>query len=259
VLSDPDYADGYGERTFIFNIGVLKDFSPVDIPDTCFNADIVVFGATAVMPKIHTQLDLLLERSKLHGALNIVTTVYDLLQERSNPGKKWTNGSGDRTYSYIDLLVCDKEEAFRFSGTQSVEQALAYFKRMGVKATIVTQGKQDVVAYAVMEPFMPFEITHFPVSELVDEEIHAGKAVNGDTTGCGDNFAGGVLASIAMQSIRKKRTFIDLKDAIIWGIAAGGAACFYLGGTYTEHYQGEKRQIVERYYHDYKRKDYRSE
>jgi len=252
VLSDPNYGEGYGERTFIFNIGVLSDISPMDIPQSCFEADIVLFGATAVMPRIHAQLDVLLERSKHAGALTIVTTVFDLLQEKEDPKKRWSMGSGERTFSFIDLLICDKEEAFRLSGTTSVEDALGFFKRVGVKSTIVTQGKEDVVAYANSGPFSPFEMTHFPVSSLVDAEIHAGKAADGDTTGCGDNFAGGVLASIAMQTDKSLSGPIDLKDAIAWGIAAGGAACFHLGGTFMEDHAGEKRDIVERYYHHYK-------
>lgn len=252
VLSDPSYADGYGERTFIFNIGVLKDIAPVDIPENCFDADIVMFSATAVMPKIHAQLDLLLERSRQAGALTIVTTVFDLLHEREAPHKRWTLGSGESTFPLIDLLVCDREEALRLSGTEEIFEALAYFKHVGVKATIITQGKDDVLAYASGGPFSPFETTRFPVSSLVDAEIHDGKAADGDTTGCGDNFAGGVLASIAMQKGREEQVPIHLEDAIAWGIAAGGAACFHLGGTYTEDHPGQKRDIVERYYHHYK-------
>jgi hypothetical protein len=55
-----------------------------------------------------------------------------------------------------------------------------------------------------------------------------------------------------MQKGREEQVPIHLEDAIAWGIAAGGAACFHLGGTYTEVHAEEKRRIVERYYHHYK-------
>ena len=65
-----------------------------------------------------------------------------------------------------------------------------------------------------------------------------------DTTGCGDNFAGGVYASTIRQ-ISENRPPLSLKKAAVSGIIAGGFAGLYLGGVYHEQYSGEKtRKLV---------------
>ena len=72
------------------------------------------------------------------------------------------------------------------------------------------------------------------------------------TTGCGDNFVGGVIASITNQlhaGIKKP----DLADAVRWGIVSGGFACFYMGGTYFEEYPGQKLERLRPYYEEYLR------
>ena len=72
----------------------------------------------------------------------------------------------------------------------------------------------------------------------------------GDSTGCGDNFAGGVIASLCWQK-REGRRLLDLQDACRWGIVSGGYACFYYGGTFFETRPGEKLQLVEPLYKQY--------
>jgi sugar/nucleoside kinase (ribokinase family) len=75
----------------------------------------------------------------------------------------------------------------------------------------------------------------------------------GDTTGCGDNFAGGALASIAYQLFTMKSPEVDLQTACAWGIASGGFACCYLGGTYVEQRPGEKRKKIQMVFNEYQR------
>ena len=76
----------------------------------------------------------------------------------------------------------------------------------------------------------------------------------GDTTGCGDNFAGGIVASLIMQmeAGRKPGSF-SLLEAAAWGAASGGAACFQIGGTHIEKARGEKYKILSRYADAYAR------
>jgi len=72
----------------------------------------------------------------------------------------------------------------------------------------------------------------------------------GDTTGCGDNFAGGVIASVVHQLIGGSE-HPDLREACSWGIVSGGFTCFYMGGTYFEEKPGEKMARIRPYYDTY--------
>ena len=75
------------------------------------------------------------------------------------------------------------------------------------------------------------------------EEERKQKEKGGDTSGCGDNFAGGVIASLVTQFQNNKEK-IDLKEACIWGIVSGGFSCFYIGGTYHQKHPGEKLKLI---------------
>jgi sugar/nucleoside kinase (ribokinase family) len=89
-----------------------------------------------------------------------------------------------------------------------------------------------------------------PVSEKVVNERKNGQI--GDTTGCGDNFVGGVIASIVTQ-MQSGAGHPDITEACSRGVVSGGYACFYLGGTYFEKKTGEKKAKMEPYYEAYKR------
>ena len=77
VLSDPNYDEGRGERIFINNIGAAWKYLPGHLDDGFYNADITVFGGTALVPHIHDGLTELLQKSKRQGSTTIVNTVYD--------------------------------------------------------------------------------------------------------------------------------------------------------------------------------------
>jgi sugar/nucleoside kinase (ribokinase family) len=85
------------------------------------------------------------------------------------------------------------------------------------------------------------------VSERARVQILRQPETVGDTTGCGDNFTGGMLASIARQKITAPHKPVSLHDAVKLGIASGGFACFYHGGTYIEKRAGEKAELVKGY------------
>lgn len=238
VFSDPNYDDGQGERIFVNTIGASWKFVPEEVDETFFNSDICLFGATALVPKIHEALDTLLPKAKEAGAFTLVTTVYDTLNERRQL-KRWPLGASDKTYEYTDLLITDKEEALRLSGQETIEQALEFFYRKGTGAAIVTNGSRNVMFYAHSKLFGTHEITSLPVSAAVGERLRKGQ--KGDTTGCGDNFAGGVLSSLIRQKAEGKQQ-LDILEACKWGVVSGGFTCFYLGGTYFEQQSGEKLQ-----------------
>ena len=85
----------------------------------------------------------------------------------------------------------------------------------------------------------------------MDHDLDAGGRQAGDTTGCGDNFLGGVLTSVAIQMLAGQRRDLNLTDACAWGAASGGFACFYPGGTFIEPEPGLKRRRVQSYYEAY--------
>ncbi len=251
VLSDPNYSDGKGERTFINNIGAVWSYAPEDLDDNFFNANIVLFGGTALLPNIHDSLTQLLEKGKEKGCLNIVTTVFDFRNENKNPGKRWPLGDSDKSFEYMDLLVVDHAEALKISGEESLDKSVKFFKDMGLTAFIITNGAKNITAYSDGKVFKKLDIVTLPVSGAVDKELELNPERKGDTTGCGDNFAGGVLASTADQLRSKGKGNIDLIEACAWGAASGGFACFYIGGTYIEKTKSEKLSHIRKYFLDY--------
>lgn len=249
VFSDPRHDDGHGERTFVNTIGASWHFLPDELDDDFFSADIVAFGATAIVPPLHQALDSLLAKAKRSGCLTVVNTVYDSLNQRQHPDRRWPLGASDDSYAHIDVLVCDHEEALRLSGTDSIDDAMAFFHTHGTGSALVTDGAHDVWVYADSPLMEPAPLRRLPVSAKVGETLRQGRH-HGDTTGCGDNFAGGVMASIIRQTHDGQRP-IDMTEAAKWGIVSGGQACFYVGGTFYERQPGEKLALLRPLYDAY--------
>ncbi|WP_304242064.1 carbohydrate kinase family protein [Gracilinema caldarium] len=253
VLSDPTYDNGHGERTFINLLGVAAFFIPDDLPEDFFNADIITFGGTALLPNMHNRLTELLKESKHRGSLTFVNLVYDFQNELQHPGKKWTIGNSDDAYPYIDILVADREEALKTSGTSTMSEAISYFLNRGTGAVVITEGAKQIHIGAIRPRNIPYRT--MPVCEAVNQELIEHPERRGDTTGCGDNFAGGLLANVAEQletsSLMKKQDY-DLEEACVWANAAGGFTCFVIGGTYYENKRGEKRERILSYVSSYR-------
>jgi sugar/nucleoside kinase (ribokinase family) len=178
--------------------------------------------------------------------------VYDFFNESRAPHQPWPIGRSEETYRNTDLLIVDAEEGRRLSGEEDPQKAARRFLEAGVSGVIITRGAEDVFAAARGSRFAPVEGRFFPVSLRVTEELRTGKGKAGDTTGCGDNFVGGVLYALAEQ-LRSGEHRLDLHHAISWGVASGGYACFYLGGTMIEGHRGAKLVEVTEYVRDYRR------
>jgi sugar/nucleoside kinase (ribokinase family) len=251
VLSDPTFDKGHGERAFINNIGASWDVLPEDLDDEFFNSEIVVFGGTALVPKIHSKLEFLLSKAKRQNAFTIVNTVYDFLSENEDPSKPWPMGNTINTFHYIDLLITDMEEALRLSNTETPEDAMKFFKYAGTGAVIITHGGHPLHYFSCHALLGDHPPNTLPVSESVSQKIRMQDTLEGDTTGCGDNFVGGVIVSLAIQMIAAPGKAINLPDAIALGVASGGFACFYHGGTFYEEEPGQKALEVGTYYRDY--------
>jgi sugar/nucleoside kinase (ribokinase family) len=256
VLSDPGYDNGHGERTFINLIGAAGDFSPADLGDDFFDARIIAFGGTALTPPIHDSLTELLERAKRKKALTVVNLVYDFRSDQKTPGKKWKLGKNDDAYPLIDLLIADSDEALKTSGASSASGALAWFLGRGCAAVLITGGARPVHLAAGRGIFSPLAPGTLPVSEGINRELAAHPEKRGDTTGCGDNFAGGVIAGLAEQlSLAGPTGPLDLREICVPGIVAGGYACFSLGGVFFEKRPGEKRELLKPFIEEYKKEN----
>ena len=249
VFSDPTFDNGNGERTFVNNIGAAWDFSPEDLPDDFFLSHIVCFGGTALVPHIHDHLSELLAKAKLNNCITIVNTVYDFRNERANPNHKWPLGNDEKSFSMIDILIMDKEEALKISGQSTLELASDYFKSTNVSSFFITNGSGNISVWSDGKFFKEAFDGEYPVSLKVSEEPFG----KGDTTGCGDNFAGGIIASIAEQLKYGSAGNLDLKEALSWAVASGGFACTYIGGTYFENSPKEKRGKIYEYQQAYLR------
>jgi sugar/nucleoside kinase (ribokinase family) len=244
VLSDPGYDGGHGERTFINLIGAAGGFGGEDLGEGFFRADIAAFGGTALTPQIHDSLTELLAAAKQQKALTVVNLVYDFRSEQAAPGSKWKLGKNDDAYPFIDLVIADRDEALKTSGAASPAEAAVRFLEKGCGAAIITEGNRPVHLASGKGIFSPLTPSTLPVSGAVNRELAAHPERRGDTTGCGDNFAGGVIAGVAEQLERQDGKRLDLREACIPGIVAGGCACFTLGGVFYEQRPGEKRELL---------------
>jgi sugar/nucleoside kinase (ribokinase family) len=248
VLSDPTYHDGQGERMFINDLGAARNFSPEHLADSFFESDLAVFGGTALVPNLHEGLSDLLKQAKSSGCLTVVNTVYDFRSELLHPGKAWMLGRDRESYRYMDLLIADCEEAQHLSGLNDLRDAGRFFLDQGVSAYIITNGGDDISCGCQGDLFSSPSRESYPVSEAIVRDLQNRRT--GDTTGCGDNFVGGVLASLAWQLSEGKEVF-DLEDCICWATVSGGLACFHLGGTFIESEAGQKLNSLRPYYDQY--------
>lgn len=251
VLSDPTYDDGCGERSFIHNLGIASRYTPDMLESSFYDADIICLGGTALVPDIHDNLDVILQTAKEKSCITIVNTVYDFRNEKDKPRRPWPLVSSDN-YSLIDLLIMDKEEALKISGMSSLKEAVNFFVQSGVRAFIVTNGALEITIFSHEGLFLRTEeLKYLPISERVSFDLTRISSGQRDTTGCGDNFAGGVIASVAKQLKRKHNGKLDLIEAASWGIVSGGLSCTYTGGAYVENDPGEKRSKIIDLYNAY--------
>ncbi|MDO8951646.1 MAG: carbohydrate kinase family protein [Draconibacterium sp.] len=253
VFSDPNYDKGHGERTFVNNIGAAWDFIPELLVNEFFEADIQCFGGTALVPHLHDNLTSLLKHSKQNDCITVVNTVFDFRNQKSNPGKPWPLVDSMNDYSLIDVLIMDCEEAMKISGTASIDEAARFFASTPVSSFVITNGANELYTKSNGVLFEKTELMKFPVSKMIAREIAANPELRGDTTGCGDNFAGGIITSLAMQLKSTAKGTFNLTEAISLGIYSGGFCCFTVGGTYLVPFPGEKRQRIQAIQEDYKK------
>jgi sugar/nucleoside kinase (ribokinase family) len=244
VFSDSQYDGGHGERTFINNIGAAWEYTPDLLDSSFFESDIVCFGGTALVPQIHDNLTGLLSMARRNNCITLVNTVFDFRNEKKSPGSNWPLLDSIGNYDLIDILIMDCEEALRISGSKSINSAADFFASIGVSSFLITNGANDLYAKSNGKLFKETGILKLPVSEKVKQQLLASSEIKGDTTGCGDNFVGGIISSLAWQMKDKQKSNLDFIDAISWAVASGGFTCFIVGGTYHQEHPGDKLNKV---------------
>ena len=261
VLSDPSAAGGSGERLFVNQLGVAAEPQTADPGPGFAAADIVQLGGTALCPPLHARLPQLLADARAAGALTVVNTVYDFLAQNRAPDRRWTLGSDD-AYRWIDLLVADLEEARRLTECSTAADAIRWLLDHGVSAAVVTSGPDPVAFAASGGRFRATPLAKRAVFERFASHPLAGGSA-GDTTGCGDNFVGGMVADIAMQIAEMAiagetaaivgASAIDVDRAVIRGIASGAFCLTHLGGMFREATIGDKAARVDAIVGEYNR------
>ncbi|MCF6334737.1 MAG: carbohydrate kinase family protein, partial [Spirochaetales bacterium] len=217
------------------------------------DADILTYGGTALTPGVHDDLSYLLRKGKESGCRNFINTVYDFRNQNLNPDKPWPLVSSVNDFKLIDLLIADNEEALRISGMESKKETLEFFSEKGVHSVIITHGAEDVLCYSDGFFFIEKGTFTLPVSISAGEQMrNLSAGTPADTTGCGDNFAGGVYASSALQLQKNSNNKPSLKQAAAWGVVSGGFAGLYRGGVYYEESQGEKLEKLKVLFNEYR-------
>jgi len=237
VFDDPSMRGGKGERSFINTIGAAYAFDATDLPPSFYDSDILLLGGTALVPNLHDQQHQVLKMAKERGCVTVVGTVYDFRNEKASSTGRWPLGSLP-AYPFIDVLVCDEQEALRLTGTSLVEDAAKQLIAFGVGAFIITRGALPMLLWSSGKLIESTPLSTLPVSAYMDELMQKDPSLRKDTTGCGDNFLGGVLVSIAKQL--ESGAPLSMVDICAWGAASGGYTCTYHGGTYLEKEKGEK-------------------
>jgi sugar/nucleoside kinase (ribokinase family) len=241
---------GTGERTFIAEAGVSEALAlaPEDLDRAFLESEVTLFSAMWWEPRLFAHLTRLLEGCKRAGSVTVVGTAFD--PSRGLDRSRWALGDSDEAYRYVDVLVANRAEALLYAGETEVGRAAEFFRRAGVGACVVTEGVEPVYYWSGGRPFAPAE-GRLPVPAAILRDKASGALPTGDSVGCGDNFAGGVVASIALQ--RKGGQALSLREAVLLGNLCGGIASTHAGGVFNEQYPGEKRDLVSRYRSLYER------
>jgi sugar/nucleoside kinase (ribokinase family) len=226
---------------------------PEDLGEDFFQADFTCFGGTALVPGIHDNLTGLLQKAKQNNCFTIVNTVFDFRNEKKTPDAPWPLGKDTfESLRHTDMLIMDMEEAARLSGTGSMKEAVSFFLDTISGAFVITRGADPVIAGTNSSLYKEKGIKEFNISREIVKDLQKNDRQKGDTTGCGDNFAGGIVASLARQKARGAKMF-SLQEAISWGVVSGGYTCFYMGGTYIEQQAGEKARLMKPYLSAYQK------
>ena len=141
-------------------------------------------------------------------------------------------------FKWIDVFHCNDHEAKMITGETDLSDAIKVFSDLEVKVSIVTLGKDGLVART---PKAWMEIPAFNVETV-------------DPTGAGDAFCAGILHQLIQEphlTYLRKRNGIDWltidqwKEMLINGSAYGAACCMQAGTTTSVKSEHAKKLIKE--------------
>jgi sugar/nucleoside kinase (ribokinase family) len=249
ILNEAPAGDTRQERSFLSESNAGKDLmlDPSDLDNDFYASDISFFASLFWEPRIKADLTRILRKCKESGSITAIGASSD--PNLRGVTRRWELGDREEMYRYLDILVMDKSEALAYSGETELGRAFEYFKKAGVKSFLVTDGLEPTSFFSDGSVFREAE-GRLPTAQSIIRDKETGRLPTGDTVGCGDNFAGGVLASLVTQLESGQRPSIE--DAAILGNLCGAFASSYPGGTYYEQEAGEKRKRIEAYLGPYK-------
>jgi len=238
------------ERSFLCepNAGSGLVLDPSRLDEDFFSSEITFFAGLFWEPRIKADLSRILAVCKGRGCVTVVGAASD--PNLLGVTGRWELGDGELMYRFLDVLIMDRAEALAYSGQNDLAGAVRYFKGAGVGSLLVTDGQEPTFFSSDGRVFREAE-GFLPVARPIILDKLAGKLPTGDTVGCGDNFASGVLASLATQLRSGGEPSIE--EAAFSGNLCGAFASTYSGGTYYEGRAGEKRERIEAYIEPYRR------
>ncbi len=133
---------------------------------------------------------------------NGMTTSLDVI---GFPGRDYEYVFGE-CYAHLDYLLVNNDDAMLLSGQPNVESAIDWFLGRGVKTCAITVGGDGAILQSQGQPAI-----HLPAYDV--DVI--------DTTGCGDAFSAGFIATITQGG--------SLEEATRVGVAMGSFTARALG------------------------------
>ena len=192
--------------TLATELNVLENFDPV-LPDSYKNSEFVMLGNLA--PQVQKQvLDQMTTKPKLvvMDTMNFwMDIALDALKE---------------TFSMVDVLVINDEEARQLSGQYSLLKASKIIRAMGPQYLIIKKGEHGALLF---EGDKIFSAPALPLADVFDP------------TGAGDTFAGGFIGYLAQSG---DISFENMKRAIIYGSALASYCCEEFGPKKLQEING---------------------
>lgn len=190
-----------GKRNFIFFPGATSEFTYEDVNLKCLNEiKVLDIGSYFALPSFEgMKMQKLLSYAKELG----IITVMDVT---NNPQKKDLEKL-ESVLPYIDYFIPSFAEATALTGTNDIEESISVFRKLGARTVIVKLGEEGAVGNegenCIYVPATP----DFPV----------------DTTGAGDCFVAGIIASILKG--------FSMKEAMVFACKAAGLSITQIGAT----------------------------
>jgi sugar/nucleoside kinase (ribokinase family) len=167
VLVHPD-----SDRSFLHRPGASRDVTPCMLNYRAPGFTHFHLANPFSLPTIRNHVGDVMAKARAAGLTTSLDTAWDAKDrwmEDIRPG-----------LPYTDLLFVNDSEAEMLTGTGDLRAAVRIFRDLGAKDVVVKVGPRGCVVFAGDDEF---EVPGFPVKSK-------------DTTGAGDCFAGGFLASL---------------------------------------------------------------